>query len=192
MIKLIFTLYVQILLCSYVMFSKGVVFKRLGKNTKPFYPLEYTSNSIKGFKGDYSAKIIEPATKDDIDFTEVERLKLKIQSRDKDSTLYQSDNITFLKDLRLIDVDEIQLTVAGLLFAGTKDAISKYMPQSEIIILTYNEGQTEYHKRLELKVPLVQAVDRIQQFFEDRNGIQNIQMGLIKLVHQSWVRHYIH
>ncbi len=174
------------------MFSKGVVFKRLGKNTKPFYPLEYTSNSIKGFKGDYSAKIIEPATKDDIDFTEVERLKLKIQSRDKDSTLYQSDNITFLKDLRLIDVDEIQLTVAGLLFAGTKDAISKYMPQSEIIILTYNEGQTEYHKRLELKVPLVQAVDRIQQFFEDRNGIQNIQMGLIKLVHQSWVRHYIH
>ncbi|WP_042354549.1 AlbA family DNA-binding domain-containing protein [Bacillus rubiinfantis] len=53
--------------------SKGVVYKRLGKNTKPFYPSEYTSNSIKGFKGDYSAKIIEPTTKEDIDFTEVER-----------------------------------------------------------------------------------------------------------------------
>jgi ATP-dependent DNA helicase RecG len=168
--------------------SKGVVYKRLGKNTKPFYPSEYTSNSIKGFKGDYSAKIIEPTAKEDIDFTEVERLKLKIQSRDKDSTLYQSDNITFLKDLRLIDVidDEIQLTVAGLLFVGTKEAIAKYLPQSEIIILTYNEGQTEYHKRLELKVPLIQAVDRIQQFFEDRNGIQNIQMGLFKLEIQDY------
>jgi ATP-dependent DNA helicase RecG len=125
----------------------------LGKNTKPYYPSEYTTNNIKGFKGDYSAKIIEPATKEDIDFHEVERLKLKIQSRDKESTLYQSDNITFLKDLRLIDVveDEIQLTVAGLLFVGTKEAIAKYMPQAEIIILTYNDGHTEYNKRLELK-----------------------------------------
>jgi hypothetical protein len=34
---------------------------------------------------------------------------------------------------------------------------------------------------LELKVPLIQSVDRIQQFFEDRNGIKNIQMGLFKL-----------
>lgn len=163
--------------------SKGVVYKRLGKNTKPFYPSEYTSNNIKGFKGDYSSKVIEPTTKDDIDFTEVERLKLKIQSRDKDSTLYQSDNITFLKDLRLIDVvgDEIQLTVAGLLFVGTKEAIAQYMPQAEIIILTYNDGQTEYNKRLELKMPLIQSIDRIQQFFEDRNGIKNIQMGLFKL-----------
>ncbi|WP_042354548.1 ATP-binding protein [Bacillus rubiinfantis] len=88
----------------------------------------------------------------------------------------------------MIDVvdDEILLTVAGLLFVGTKEAIAKYMPQSEIIILTYNEGQTEYHKRLELKVPLIQAVDRIQQFFEDRNGIQNIQMGLFKLEIQDY------
>ncbi|MBB6446732.1 RNA-binding domain-containing protein [Bacillus benzoevorans] len=168
--------------------SKGVVYKRLGKNTKPFYPSEYISNNIKGFKGDYSAKVIEPTTKDDIDFTEVERLKLKIQSRDKDSTLYQSDNITFLKDLRLIDVigDKIQLTVAGLLFIGTKEAIAKYMPQAEIIILTYNDGHTEYNKRLELKMPLIQSVDRIQQFFEDRNGIKNIQMGLFKLEVQDY------
>jgi ATP-dependent DNA helicase RecG len=56
--------------------------------------------------------------------------------------LYQSDNITFLKDLRLIDVvdNEIKLTVTGLLFVGTKEAIAKYLPQAEIIILTYNEG----------------------------------------------------
>ncbi|MBE1553196.1 RNA-binding domain-containing protein [Sporosarcina limicola] len=163
--------------------SKGVVYKRLGKNTKPFYPAEYSSNKITGFKGDYSSKIIGPAAKEDIDFTEVEHLKLKIQSRDKDSTLYQSDNITFLKDLRLIDVveDEIQLTVAGLLFVGTKEAIVKYLPQAEIIILTYNEGQMEYYKRLELRIPLIQAVDRIHQIFEDQNGLENIQMGLFKL-----------
>ncbi|WP_058306253.1 AlbA family DNA-binding domain-containing protein [Gracilibacillus massiliensis] len=136
--------------------SKGVVYKRLGKNTKPFYPSEYASNKIKGFEGDYSAKVIVPATKNDIDFTEVERLKRKIQARDSESTLYQSDNISFLKDLRLIELvdSEMKLTVAGLLFVGTKEAIAKYMPQSEIILLTYNEDQTEYNKRLELKLPI--------------------------------------
>lgn len=168
--------------------SKGIVYKRLGKNTKPDYPSAYISNKIEGFEGDYSAKIIEPSTEKDIDFEEVERLKLQIKSRDKESTLYQADSITFLKDLRLIEEinNEIKLTVAGLLFIGTRDSIIKYLPQAEIIVLTYNEGQTEYHKRLELKLPLVQIVDRIQQFFEDRNGIQNIQMGLFKLEIQDY------
>lgn len=31
--------------------SKGIVYKRLGKNTKPLHPSEYTSNSIKGYRG---------------------------------------------------------------------------------------------------------------------------------------------
>lgn len=132
--------------------------------------------------------MIHGTTREDIDFTEVERLKLKIQTRDNESTLYQSDNITFLKDLRLIEVleDEIKLTIAGQLFVGTKMAITKYAPQAKIIILTYNEGQQEYSRRLELKIPLIQAVDRIQQIFEDRNGISNIQMGLFKLEVQDY------
>ncbi|USB33145.1 ATP-binding protein [Paenibacillus sp. YPG26] len=33
---------------------------------------------------------------------------------------------------------------------------------------------------------MIQSVDRIQQFFEDRNGIKNIQMGLFKLEVQDY------
>ncbi|TDM12879.1 AlbA family DNA-binding domain-containing protein [Macrococcus lamae] len=43
--------------------SKGISYKRLGKNTKPDYPVEYSSNRIDGFKGDYSSKVIEPSIK---------------------------------------------------------------------------------------------------------------------------------
>lgn len=164
--------------------SRGTVYKRLGKNTKPFYPGEYQSNIIQGFKGDFSAKILKDTSESDIDFHEVESLKLKIKSRDKDSTLYQGDDLSFLRDLRLIEDnnDGVRLTIAGLLFIGRKESIVKHLPQAEIILLTYNnDGQTEYNKRLELKVPLISAVDRIQQIFEDRNSIQNIQMGLFKL-----------
>ncbi|TDM12880.1 ATP-binding protein [Macrococcus lamae] len=110
-------------------------------------------------------------------------MKRKLQARDKDSTLYNLDDISFLKDLELIELinEEIKLTVAGCLFVGTENAISKYLPQSEIIVLTYKEGEIEYHKRIELKVPLLRALDRIQQIFEDQNNIKNIQIGLFKL-----------
>lgn len=163
--------------------SKGVSYRRLGKNTKPDYPMEYSSNKIDGFRGDYSSKIIEPSNKNDIDFYEVENLKRKLQARDKDSTLFNLDDISFLHDLELIEIvdEEIKLTVAGCLFVGTEQAISKLLPQAEIIILTYKEGITEYHKRLELKLPLLRSLDRIQHIFEDQNTIQNIQVGLFKL-----------
>lgn len=168
--------------------SNGAAYRRLGKNTKPYYPSEYTSNKIKGFKGDYSANIIENTCEEDIDFVEVDNLKRKLQSRDKDSTLYNLDDLSFLKDLDLIKVidDEIKLTVAGVLFVGTEAAIARYLPQTEVLVLSYEEGKTEYHKRLELKVPLLRAIDRIYQVFEDANSIQNIQVGLFKLEVQDY------
>src|SRR5690625_6708615 len=62
--------------------SNGIVYKRLGKNTKPWYPSEYSSNKITGFKGDYSARIIEDSGKDDIDFIErSEEHTSELQSR---------------------------------------------------------------------------------------------------------------
>lgn len=163
--------------------SKGNAYKRLGKNTKPYHPSEYSSNRISGFERDYSANIIKDSSKEDIDFIEVENLKRKFQSRDKDSTLYNLDDISFLKDLELLKVvdDELKLTVAGILFVGTETALKKHLPQAEILVLSYQEGELEYSKRLDLKVPLVSAIDRIQQVFENQNGIENIQIGLFKL-----------
>jgi len=163
--------------------TKGNAYRRLGRNTKPYHPSEYSSNKISGFERDYSANIIKDSTKEDIDFIEVENLKRKLQSRDKDSTLYNLDDISFLKDLELLKVedDELKLTVAGVLFVGTEAALKKYLPQAEILVLSYQEGQLEYSKRLDLKVPLINAIDRIQQVFENQNGIENIQVGLFKL-----------
>ncbi|WP_019415986.1 RNA-binding domain-containing protein [Paenisporosarcina sp. TG20] len=164
--------------------SRGTVYKRLGKNTKPLYPSEYQLNTIERIKGDFSAKILAHTTDADIDYAEVENLKQKIHSRDKDSTLHLGDNVSLLRDLHLIAVDEenIKLTVAGLLLVGKQESIIRHLPQAEIMILTYDqEGQTEYNKRIELRTSLIKSITRIQEIFEDRNSIKNIQMGLFKL-----------
>lgn len=163
--------------------SAGATFKRLGKNTKPYYPSEFSSDKTLGFKGDYSTKIIADTTIEDIDFDEVANLKRKLKTRNRESTLYLLDDLSFLKDLDLIKLvkNEIKLTVAGVLFVGSQEAIANFLPQAEILLLTYTEGKMEYSNRIDLKVPLVQAIDRIRQIFDDRNNIENVQVGLFKL-----------
>src|SRR5690625_7172086 len=91
--------------------------------------------------------------------------------------------MNFLEELELIKsiIGVIKVSVAGFLFVGTEIAIKKYIPQAEILVLSYEEGKSEYNRRWDLKVPLVRAIDRIQQIFEDRNNIKNIQIGLFKL-----------
>lgn len=163
--------------------TNGIVYRRLGKNTKPWYPSEYSSQMMSGFKGDYSARVVSDSNKEDIDFMEVGNLKRKLQSRDRNSTLYNLDDMAFLENLELIKIIDgsVKLTVAGVLFTGTVSAMKKYLPQAEILVLSYEEGKSEYTKRWDLKIPLIQAIDRIHQIFEDRNSIENVQIGLFKL-----------
>src|SRR5690625_7787715 len=95
--------------------TNGIVYRRLGKNTKPRHASEYSSQITAGFKGDYSAKLISDSNKDDIDFIEVGNLKRKLQSRDKDSNLYNLDDINILEYLelikRLVSVNKLTLAV---------------------------------------------------------------------------------
>lgn len=95
-------------------------------------------------------------------------------------------NVIFVRrrnNIKLVKSTEasIKLTVAGILFVGTETAIKKYLSQAEILVLSYEKGKAEYNKRWDLKIPLIQSIDRIQHIFEDRNNIEYIQMGLFKL-----------
>lgn len=85
--------------------TSGEYYKRLGKNSKPYNP-----SSIKedfNIDNDYSAQIIEQSSIDDINILEVYKLKEKLKLRDKQSTLVELDDISFLKDLSLlIETDE--------------------------------------------------------------------------------------
>jgi len=164
--------------------TDGRCLKRLGKNTKPYYPEEmshhYTTNQI----ADFTGQIALESSANDIDFMEVYKLKEKLRIRDSKSTLPDMEDMAFLKDLGLVKEynGQDKLTIAGILFVGKEQAIDKLLPQAEVIYLHYGEQNTEeYNSRIDMKKPLITILDRLTEKIQNDNKIMNVQVGMFRL-----------
>lgn len=164
--------------------TDGRCLKRLGKNSKPFYPDEMSNRYSEIQSSDFSGRILSDSTEDDINKLEVYKLKEKLKARNPESTLADMDDIAFLRDLALVKSDSgnIKLTVAGLLFVGKEQAINRLLPQAEVIYLHYSESNLEeYDARLDMKAPIISVIDRLSEKIQDSNHIVNVQVGLFRL-----------
>lgn len=164
--------------------TDGRCLKRLGKNSKPFYPDEMSNRYSEIQSSDFSGRILSDSTEDDINKLEVYKLKEKLKARNPESTLADMDDIAFLRDLALVKSDSgnIKLTVAGLLFVGKEQAINRLLPQAEVIYLHYSESNLEeYDARLDMKSPIISVIDRLSEKIQDSNRIVNVQVGLFRL-----------
>lgn len=164
--------------------TDGRCLKRLGKNSKPFYPDEMSNRYSEIQSSDFSGRILSDSTEDDINKLEVYKLKEKLKARNPESTLADMDDIAFLRDLALIKYDgnNIKLTVAGLLFVGKEQSINRLLPQAEVIYLHYSETNLEeYDARLDMKAPIISVIDRLSEKIQDSNRIVNVQVGLFRL-----------
>lgn len=164
--------------------TDGRYLKRLGKNSKPFYPDEMSNRYSEIQSSDFSGRILSDSTEDDINKLEVYKLKEKLKARNPELTLADMDDIAFLRDLALVKSDSgnIKLTVAGLLFVGKEQAINRLLPQAEVIYLHYSESNLEeYDARLDMKAPIISVIDRLSEKIQDSNRIVNVQVGLFRL-----------
>lgn len=164
--------------------TDGRCLKRLGKNSKPFYPDEMSNRYSEIQSSDFSGRILSDSTEDDINKLEVYKLKEKLKARNPESTLADMDDIAFLRDLALVKSDSgnIKLTVAGLLFVGKEQAINRLLPQAEVIYLHYSESNLEeYDARLDMKAPIISVINRLSEKIQDSNRIVNVQVGLFRL-----------
>ena len=164
--------------------SDGRCLKRLGKNSKPYYPDEMSNKYTSIQNPDFSGKIMADSTVEDINALEIYNLKEKLKMRDPKSSLPELEDMSFLRDLGLIKEDEgvDKLTVAGLLFVGKETAINRLLPQAEVIYLHYSaDNMEEYDSRLDLKQPIISVIDRLTEKIQNTNKIVNVQVGLFRL-----------
>ena len=82
--------------------ADGKCLKRLGKNSKPFYPDEMSNTYTSTQSFDFSSQIILDSSVEDINMLEVYNLKEKIRIRDTQSILPTMDDTAFLRDMGLI------------------------------------------------------------------------------------------
>lgn len=164
--------------------TDGRCLKRLGKNSKPYYPDEMSHIYSATYSNDFSAQIIAESSLDDINLMVVYTLKEKLKIRDSDSTLPDLDDIAFLRDLKLVvnNNGQDRLTIAGLLFVGKEQSIQRLLPQAEVIYLHYGkENLEEYNARMDMKQTIITVVDRLTEKIQNDNKIENIQIGLFRL-----------
>ncbi len=164
--------------------SDGRCLKRLGKNSKPYYPDEMSNKYASIQSPDFSGQIMADSTVEDINALEIYNLKEKLKMRDPKSSLPELEDMSFLRDLGLIKEDEgvDKLTIAGLLFVGKETAINRLLPQAEVIYLHYSADNTEeYDSRLDLKQPIISVIDRLAEKIQNTNKIVNVQVGLFRL-----------
>lgn len=164
--------------------SDGRCLKRLGRNSKPYYPDEMSSKYTSVQSPDFSGQILADSTIEDVNVLEIYNLKEKLKMRDPSSSLPELEDVSFLRDLGLIkeDGDVDRLTIAGLLFVGKEAAINRLLPQAEVIYLHYSVNNLEeYDSRLDLKQPIISVIDRLTEKIQNSNKIVNVQVGLFRL-----------
>ena len=164
--------------------TDGRCLKRLGKNSKPYYPDEMSHIYSTSQTPDFSSQIVAESSVDDINLMVVYNLKEKLKLRDASSTLPELDDMAFLRDLGLTAEDngQTKLTIAGLLFVGKDASIQRLLPQAEVIYLHYDrENLEEYNARLDMKQPIITVLDRLTEKVQNDNKIQNVQIGLFRL-----------
>ena len=164
--------------------TDGKCLKRLGKNSKPYYPEEMSYRYSVKQSPDFSAQIITDSCVEDINLIDVYNLKEKLRIRDSKSTLPDMEDKAFLRDLGLVKEDGgiDRLTIAGLLFVGKENAIDRFLPQAEVIYLHYNKDNLEeYDARIDLKQPIITVLDRLTEKIQNENHLINVQIGLFRM-----------
>ena len=164
--------------------TDGRCLKRLGRNSKPLYPDELSNVYSSNQNPDFSGRIINESTLDDVNKLEVYSLKEKLKVRDSRSTLPDLEDNDFLRDLQLTKYDGNveRLTVAGLLFVGKEKSIQRLLPQAEVIYLHYSaDNLEEYDARLDMKLPVNNVIDKLTERIRAYSKIENIQVGLFRL-----------
>lgn len=164
--------------------TDGRCLKRLGKNSKPYYPEEMSCRFSSQQNADFSNQILVESLQKDINLLDLYNLKEKLRIRDTKSTLPNMDDNAFLRDFGLIKEDNgvEKLTVAGLLFVGKEASIKRLLPQAEVIYLHYSEANMEeYDARIDMCQPIITILDRMTEKIQNSNKIMNVQIGLFRL-----------
>ena len=109
---------------------------------------------------DYSAKVCEGLTMDDLDSKAIEVMKQKYAEKNENLGFESVSDEQALSDLDLLENGK--LNYAALVLLGKQKAIRKYMPQNNVVIEYRNDpASIQYDARIEIQQPLFLAVEEI-------------------------------
>ncbi len=143
---------------------------------------------------DFSSKICDGATYNDIDEWAVEILKRKYAAKQENTSFLSLPSQQVLSDLGLTIDDKV--TFAALILVGKQESLQRFLPQAKIILeYRKTESQISYDNRGEYSEPFFKMSDDLWHDINLRNGKIDVQDGLyvfnIPLFNESVIREAI-
>ena len=129
---------------------------------------------------DFSSKICEELSFEDLDRTAIEKMKGMYADNQKNPSFLQIRDERMLSDLQL--AVNGKLTYAALILLGKSNIIERYLPQSRIIWEYRNtETQIHYDRRQTITEPFLTGIDSIWSLIDQPTLNLNhpVQAGLI-------------
>lgn len=141
---------------------EGVALMRVGESLRNMSDEEIFA-ILSEQEPDFSAKICEDLTIDDIDKDAITILKEKYAKKQNNPGFKTLSNLQILTDLDLMVSGK--LTNAALILTGKKEKIQNLLPQAKIVI-EYRRSETaiESDNRAEIQEPLFVAIDKIWNY----------------------------
>ncbi len=156
---------------------EGVALMRTGESLREMSDTEMFA-ILSEQEPDYSAKICEGLTIDDLDDEAIKTLKERYAEKQKNPTFITLPTAQILNDLEL--EQDGKLKYAALVLLGKQAIIRKLLPQNEIIIeYRLNETSIPYTARREFQEPLMLGINKIWDYINQpaSNPLQHINYG---------------
>ncbi len=157
---------------------EGVALMRVGESLREMSDAEMLS-ILTEQEPDYSAKVCEGLTMEDLDKDAIDKLVAMYSDKQKNPTFAKMPVRQILIDLELMQANG-KLTYAALILLGKREAIRHYLPQDEIIIeYRLYENSIPYTARQEYQEPLMLAIDKVWAYVNQpaSNPLQHINDG---------------
>jgi len=160
----------------------GKVFKfedvplmRVGEELRPMDDKTYLS-IIQEQEPDFSQKICESATIDDLDVEAIAIMKRQYARKQNNPAFVNIGDAQALSDLSLIQGEKV--TNAAVLLVGKEDFIQKVYPQAKVMLeYRNNEGQINFDSRKVFGQPFFKMIDLLWNEINLRNGNFPIREG---------------
>ena len=112
---------------------------------------------------DFSAKICEGLTIEDLDKNAIEEMKIQYARKQENPTFQSYPDEQVLSDLDLLK--DGKLNYAALILLGKSEAIRKYLPQNNIVVeFRMYHSMIPYTARKEFQLPLFIAIDKVWDY----------------------------
>lgn len=144
--------------------TEGVGKIRIGKESKPLTGSDLARLLTAGGERDLTRETVPGLSDGDLDDREIELLRRYLRATATGSAVAELKTEELLRALDLVTPDG-DVTLAAVLLVGSSGALSRFVPQHEIVYLRFRSA-TRYDVRQEFRGPLLSVIEELQRILE--------------------------